>query len=88
MSARDAKTRFVARDHEGTILRRCEQRRQALDVARQTARLTGRECEVADTMALVGAVCLWIVSPSGAVQAAELRSIESEKRDAQEGAAR
>lgn len=82
---REERERFLVRDCEGTAIARYPQKRQATVRATQEARKRGYEVEVFDSMAEVSKVCLWVISPSGAVQAAEVRSIESERRALQAG---
>ncbi len=87
MSA-NGRSRFLVRDCEGTAIARYSQKRHAVVRATQEARMRGYEIEVFDSMAEVSKVCLWVVLPSGKVQAAGVRSVESEKRDLQAGSAR
>ena len=85
---REERDRFWVRTPDGDVLARFPRRRFAIDRGRQEAKKAGAEIEIYDSLAAVGAIESWVVQPSGTVQANELRSIESEKRDLQAGVER
>jgi len=85
---RQEKERFLVRAPSGAVIGCYPKRRLALDRGRQEAKKSGHEIEIFDSLAQIAAVETWIVRPSGFVQAAELRTIESERRDLQSGVER
>jgi len=85
---REEHNRFWVRSPSGDVIGRFPKRRLALDRGRREAKKSGHEIEIFDSLAQIAAVETWIVRPSGFVQAAELRTIESERRDLQSGVER